>query len=315
MHSGMPASPTVCILLPVFEAEATLRACLRSIERQTFSRWKCLIVDDGSQDRSREVAEGFAARDTRFEVLKHPHRGLLATLSSGIERSSGTYIARMDADDLMHRDRLSAQVEHLEKNLGLVATGCHVRVFPRRELGPGLRAYEGWLGSIDSAATVRRDAFIECPIAHPTWLMRRDIMQSYGYRDTAWPEDYDLVLRLLADGHEFGVVPRRLLAWREHPLRLTHNDDRYGIDRFTELKAAFLRKGILAENRTYVLWGYGHTGRALRRALLAHDRHPSHIVEVHPGRLGQTIHGAAVIPPEQLRDLLGDALAGQEVAA
>lgn len=305
MDPEMADPPTVSILLPVFEAEATLSACLRSIERQTFTGWSCLVVDDGSGDESRQIAESFAARDARFEILPGPHRGLVPTLARGLERCTGDYVARMDADDLMHRNRLQVQVDHLERFPNLAAAGAHVRLFPRRDLGPGLRAYEAWLASVRNAATVRRDAFVECPIAHPTWLMRRSVLQSYGYRQTNWPEDYDLVLRLLADGHEFGVVPQRLLAWREHPLRLTHAGDVYRIERFTALKAEFLRRGLLARQSTYVLWGYGHTGRALRRALLAHDRRPSHIVEVHPGRLGQVIHGAPVITPEQLIELRG----------
>lgn len=118
-----------------------------------------------------------------------------------------------------------------------------------------------------------------------------------------WPEDYDLVLRLLEAGHEIGVVPRRLVCWRDHPRRLTHNDDAYRIERFTDAKAHFLVRGFLADTQRYVLWGYGHTGRALRRALAKLGRHPTHVVELHPGRLGQTIHGAPVVPPEALASL------------
>ena len=54
-----------------------------------------------------------------------------------------------------------------------------------------------------------------------------------------------------------------------------------------------------------MLWGYGDTGRALRRALLTHGRRPSHIVELHPGRLGQHIHGAPVLPPDEIPRLRG----------
>src|SRR6185503_2138771 len=102
---------------------------------------------------------------------------------------------------------------------------------------------------------------------------------------------------------------------RERPDRLTHTHDSYRIDRFTLLKAAFLRSGLLADRETYVLWGYGHTGRAIRRALLAHDRRPSHIVELHPGRLGQRIHGAPVISPSDLADLRGEPIVASVAGA
>jgi len=282
-----------------------LPACLESIRRQTFEDWRCVIVDDGSSDGSAACAARVAARDRRFEVVKEPYRGLVATLNTGLAACSGEYVARMDADDLMHRERLRLQLEHLERSPQLAGVGCHVRIFPRSPLRAGLRAYERWLRSVDSARRVREELFVECPIAHPTWLMRHQPLASYGYRDVGWPEDYDLLLRLLGDGHEVGVVPRRLLSWREHHRRLTHTADTYRIERFPLAKAAFLRRGLLAERETYVLWGYGHTGRAIRRALLAHDRRPSHIVEVHPGRIGQRIHGAEVISPGDLADLRG----------
>jgi hypothetical protein len=125
-----------------------------------------------------------------------------------------------------------------------------------------------------------------------------------GYADRGWPEDYDLVLRTLAAGHRMGIVPRRLLCWRDRPERLSRTDARYALDRFTACKAHFLAAGFLSST-TYVLWGYGGTGRALHRALAPLGRTPSHIVEVKATRLGQRIHGAPVVPPEAVEALRG----------
>ena len=136
-------------------------------------------------------------------------------------------------------------------------------------------------------------------------MIRRDVLAALRYRDCGWPEDYDLVLRLLGAGHEVGVVPRRLLAWRDSAARLSRTSSTYALDRLTACKAAFLADQFLAGVDTYVLWGHGGTGRALRRALVAHGKRPSHVVEVHPGRLGQTIHGAPVVAPEALRTITG----------
>jgi len=210
----------------------------------------------------------------------------------------------MDADDLMHRDRLAAQLALLDREPDLAAAGCHVRLFPRAQLGAGLRDYERWLASIDGARRVAEDAFVESPVAHPTLMIRSDVLRAFAYRDMGWPEDYDLVLRLLEARRQIGIVPRRLLCWREHPRRLTHTADAYRIARFTTCKAHFLARGFLAGTDSYVLWGYGHTGRALRRALEKHGKRPSHVVELHKGRLGQRIHGAPVIPPEALDEMV-----------
>ena len=76
-------TPQVSILLPAFDAESTLATCLRSIERQTETRFECLLVDDGSRDRTLGVARSFARRDRRFVVVECQHRGLVATLNAG----------------------------------------------------------------------------------------------------------------------------------------------------------------------------------------------------------------------------------------
>jgi hypothetical protein len=139
-------------------------------------------------------------------------------------------------------------------------------------------------------------------------MIRQHVLAGCGYRDAGWPEDYDLLLRLLGQGNRIGVVPRRRLSWRDRPERLWRTAPQYGQERFTACKAFHLSATLLEATDRYVLWGYGSTGRALRRALEHHGKRPSHIVELHPGRLGNRIHGAPVIPPAQLRDVDRDPL-------
>jgi len=292
--------PLISVLLPVWNAAATLLACLRSLQRQTEQRWQCVLVDDGSNDGSLACARWFAAQDARCTVVATSHQGLIAALHTGLAYCRGPFVARMDADDLMHRQRLALQLRALVESPSLTAVGCHVRLFPRHGLPEGRQTYERWLNSIDTPDQVRQEAFVECPLAHPTLMLRREVLQTLEYRDCGWPEDYDLLLRLLTLGYEVGVVPRRLLSWRDTPGRLSRTSPTYALERFTACKAAFLAAAFLHETRTYILWGYGDTGKTLRRALLAHGKVPSHIVELHPGRLGNRIHGALVIRPEDL---------------
>jgi hypothetical protein len=243
----------------------------------------------------------------------------VAALGTGLAECRAPVVARMDADDLAHRARLALQAAALDADPGLAAVGCHVRIVPRRGLTPGMRAYERWLLAIDSEQRVREEAFVECPLAHPTLAIRSAVLRRFGYRDLGWAEDYDLLLRMLGAGLRVGVVPRRLLVWRDGPARLSRTDPRYALARFTACKAAFLAEGLLAGRRDYVLWGYGGTGRALSRALEVHGRFASAIVEVHPRRLGRTIRGAPVIPPDALAARRGEpvvvSVAGGEARA
>jgi cellulose synthase/poly-beta-1,6-N-acetylglucosamine synthase-like glycosyltransferase len=301
---GGPTHPAVSVLLPAFNSAGTLGACLASLGRQTLRNWECVLVDDGSTDATAAMAAAAAARDARIVLVRLPHGGIVEALNAGLVRCRAPLVARMDADDVMHRDRLAAQAAALDADPGLDAVGCHVRIFPRAGLTPRRREYEAWLNGIRDAGDLARNAFVECPVAHPSLVMRAGLAAT-GYRDSGWPEDYDFVLRALGAGRRIGVVPQRLLAWRDSPGRLSRRDARYAIPRFTACRAHHLAAGFLRGHGRYVLWGYGRTGRMLRAALAAHGLHPSHIVEIKRGRLGQTIHGAPVVPPEALAALRG----------
>jgi glycosyltransferase involved in cell wall biosynthesis len=295
--------PLISIIVPIRDAAATVDAALASIQRQTEARFECIVVDDGSRDDSAARVRSLANRDPRFHLVATPPRGIVEALTLGLTRCRAPYVARMDGDDLMFRRRLAVQLAALEGDVELAGVGCHVRLFPRRPLTQGRLAYERWLNSLHGAEDVARDAYVECPLAHPTFFLRRDVLLRHGYADRGWPEDYDLVLRLLGAGERLGVVAEPLLLWRDGPARLSRTGDAYRLERFTACKAYHLARNFLAERSSYVLWGYGDTGRSLARALAAEHKHPTHIVELHPGRLGQRIFGAAVVPPAALGPL------------
>lgn len=291
--------PRVSILLPARDAATTLPAALASVRRQTFADWECVVVDDGSRDATAALAGG----DRRVVVVTTPRRGLVRALTTGLTTCTGEFVARFDADDLMHRDRLARQVAALDADPSLAGVGARVRYFPRRGMTDGLRAYERWLNGIAGAERVRAEAYVECPLAHPTLMLRRTVLEGFGWQERGWPEDWDLVLRLLATGHRLDVVPHRLLGWRDHPARLTRTHPAYSAAALTACRAHFLATGFLASSPRYLLWGYGDTGRALRGALATLGREPAAIVELHPGRVGQRIHGAPVVAPEALATL------------
>lgn len=295
--------PAVSVLLPAYNAEKTLVDSLRSVARQSETDWECLVVDDGSSDATLAIARRFAAQDARFRVLSLPHAGIVSALNAGLGECRGELVARLDGDDLMQRQRLEKQRSALAQEPSWAGVGCHVRFFPRRGITPGLRSYERWLNGIRAPSDVAREAFIECPLAHPTWMLRRSAFLALGYRDAPWPEDYDLALRLLEAGGKLGVVPERLLHWRDGSGRLSRSSPRYSIPAFTACKAEFLARGFLRSEDAYILWGYGDTGKALAAALSERGKHPSAIIELHPGRLGQLIRKVRVVAPAELPSL------------
>ena len=101
----LKSSPLISVLLPVFNAEKTLGAAIRSILLQEFVDWELIILDDGSSDRSLQIAGRF--KDSRIRIISDGRNiKLPSRLNHGIRLSKGKYIARMDADDISFPNRL-----------------------------------------------------------------------------------------------------------------------------------------------------------------------------------------------------------------
>ena len=293
--------PRVSVLLPVYDAAPTLTQALASLWTQTFGDFEVVAVEDGSRDGSDRVLRREAGREPRLHPLYGPHAGLVPALNRGLQACRGQYVARMDADDVAHPQRLARQVELLEDAPEVSVASCLVETFPRDAVGEGFRIYEDWLNSLVTHADICRDIFIESPIPHPTAMVRRlELLQLEGYRDVGWPEDYDLWLRYRAAGKIFAKVPQVLLSWREHGGRLTHTDRRYSVENFLRAKAHFLSTGPL-RGRDVFVWGAGKTGRRLSKHLIREGTAPIAFIDINADKIGGTLRGAPVIGACDLR--------------
>ncbi|MEE8572399.1 MAG: glycosyltransferase [Gemmatimonadota bacterium] len=294
------STPRISILLPCRDAEDTLDEALASLVSQTLDSFEIVAVDDGSVDRTPDLLAEWARRDRRLRMIRTSPRGIVPALNTAAAEARGELLARMDADDIADAARLERQVAFLDTNPEVMACGTGVRYFPRRQLRDGARRYEQWINSVVQAADIERDLFVECPIPHPTLLLRRQAFEHVGgYQDAGWPEDYDLVLRLWESGHRLGKVPDILLAWRERSDRLSRTDIRYSEDAFRRCKVRYLEGRIAG--RPIVVWGAGPVGKAFARALNDAQRQITAFVDLDPRKIGQEIHGAPVIHPSAIR--------------
>lgn len=279
---------------------------MASVRAQTFTDFEVIAVDDGSTDETFARLYEWAQVDGRVRVLQVHGRGLIAALATGLAAARGELVARMDADDVAEPDRLEKQVALMDADPGLAACGTHVRYFPESAVRDGARRYERWLNSVTTPEEIRRDMFIECPVPHPTLMVRRNVMAGVGgYREMDWPEDYDLVLRIWAAGYRMSKVPEVLYHWREGPGRASRQDPRYHPDRFRDVKVHFLQRTLLAGGRDAVIWGAGPLGKTFARELAGAGTRIAAFVDVSPGRIGQEIHGAPVVAPERAGEFAG----------
>jgi glycosyltransferase involved in cell wall biosynthesis len=278
-----------------------LHECIASLDAQTLADFEVLVVDDGSADATPEALESWAARDGRVRVLRQPRLGLVAALEAARNVAQGRYLARMDADDVAAPERLGRQLALMEERTDLVGCGCRIRYFPDELVQGGALRYQRWINALLTPEDIERDLFVECPLAHPTFFLRADAVESVGgYREHGWPEDYDLVLRLWEAGGRFAKSPDTLLAWREGASRLSRVDARYGEEAFRRVKVHFLKRTLLAGRSGAVVWGAGPTGKAFAQTLLAEQVPVLAFVELDPRKIGQTIHGAPVISPSDV---------------
>ncbi len=301
----MGSLPTISVLLPVRDSRPTIDAALASLERQTLVNFEAIIVNDGSIDGTGAVLDAWAVRDERFRVVHVARCGLVEALNAGLALCRSPFIARMDGDDICHPKRLEMQVSCLRRQAEVGVVSCLVRHFPRLELGKGSVVYEDWLNRMRTHADMWRERFVESPVAHPSVVIRRSLLEEVGgYRDMGWAEDYDLWLRLFERGVVFAKVDQHLMFWRQHPGRLTRCDERYSIANFLRAKAHFLRSGPLASPCRVVLWGAGQTGRKMSRYLRANGVAITAVVDIDPRRIGSTLHGAPIIDPLELITVL-----------
>ncbi len=208
------AQPRITVLMPVWNGEAYLPQALASIWRQSVADFEVVVVDDGSTDRTPDILA--ACRDPRLRVLRNEtRRKLSGALNCGLAAAQGELIARMDADDVMRRDRLARQVACLERHPEWGCCGGAVRTF-----GDGASAV---LHYPCSPADLSAFGLFYAPFAHPTVMFRREWFQRAGlsYDGSYYPaEDYELWTRMLRH-FPAGNLPRVLLDYRVHGQSMT----------------------------------------------------------------------------------------------
>jgi glycosyltransferase involved in cell wall biosynthesis len=201
--------PAVSIVIPCYNAEKYLQECLDSIYRQSFSDFEIILINDGSTDATEEIIKN--QTDKRIVYLKEDvNEGVAISLNKAIALAKGKYIARMDADDIMHPDRLKEQVEFLGKNpdYGLVGSWHNVT----DQNGMPMQRMEALENDEDIALSM----LFYNPISHPTVMLRSELSKANSYNvEFNRCEDYELWFRL-AEKTKLKNLPKALVNYRTH---------------------------------------------------------------------------------------------------
>ena len=125
MEKEVNVLPMVSIVVPVYNCEKFVGRCLNSIVEQTYPDWECIVIDDGSKDKSGEICDGFAQQDKRFRVIHKFNGGVGAARNDGINLASGKYITFVDADDYIATEYIEDLVQHAhhEEKESIIVSG------------------------------------------------------------------------------------------------------------------------------------------------------------------------------------------------
>ena len=298
MSASRP-SPQVSILLPFYNARDTLAECLQSILAQSLQDFEIIAVNDFSTDDSVAVLQ--TCNDSRIRLVDSSHRGIVAALNTGLRHCRSDYVARMDADDIMHKDRLRRQLEHLRNNPGLTLSATQVQKFPEEHIRAGYIEYMRWQNACLTPQDIRRQIYIESPFAHPSVMFRRRrVLERGGYKDGDFPEDYELWLRLFAAGERMEKLPEVLLYWRESDKRLSRVSPRYSLVAFEQLRAQYLAIDPRLKGRDIVFWGAGRKTRKRAAYLIRQGVEPHAWIDIDPKKIGNVYENAETYGPEWL---------------
>jgi glycosyltransferase involved in cell wall biosynthesis len=225
--------------------------------------------------------------------------GVAGAMQAGLDVAEAPLVARMDADDVAHPERLAHQAELLAGTPLLDAVSCGVRLIASE--GEGMERYVEWVNGLSTPDAVARERFVECPVIQPSLMMRLvPVKRAGGYRQVAWAEDHDLFLRMLRGGARFGKVPEILLDWRDGKARLTRSDPAYAEEQVWRMKAHHLAQERLARKGGVAIGGAGPIGKRLARLLAGEGVEVKGFFDVHPRRIGERIGGSEVAAPDEI---------------
>lgn len=307
--------------MPVKNAAPWLAATFNSIIEQSYPNWELIAIDDGSTDQTPQLLDHFSKMESRIRWEPNGAKGIIPALQHAYSLISGTFITRMDADDLMPKNKLEVLLNPLKANELAVSTG-KVRYFPADRISPGYRRYEHWLNERIDLQDHWAWVYRECVVASPNWMTSRKVIEQTGaFGALRYPEDYHLVLLWYEQGIPIVSQQQVTHLWREHPYRTSHHHEHYQQAAFFELKLEHWLQTTYTPERPLILLGENKKAKITRRFLQQRQikfvqmgltqRSEAHVSQIGGYNRPQLL--VAVFPQPKERKVLEDLLQKQNL--
>lgn len=261
----------ISIVMPTYNASKYVAEAIDSVLLQSFEDWELLIIDDGSTDNTKDIIRSYT--DSRIRLICNEH-DFIGSLNLGLQEASGKYIARMDADDIMHPDRLKIQYNIMEEESEITVCGSWVKIFGENRPTIIPVSLNGKLNNMYLYLLKQN------PLSHPTIMMRVDFLRTHHirYMHYKYAEDYKLWFEIAKHGGVFFIESQPLLYYRvtdnqlsklymdeqrETALRirnevlqflLNKNEDNHWLRILREALEVAEKEGTLASEEVYDIW-------------------------------------------------------------
>lgn len=309
--------PKVSILTPFKNAGKYILATAESILAQTETDWEWILVNDHSEQNEDKLLEDLLRKDQRIRVFKNSGNGIIDALNTAFVQVKGKYVTRMDADDLMSKDKLELFTNFLYQNNSKTIVTGKVRYFSEEyEVSEAFRKYELWLNNQVEKNDFYSEIYRECTLASGNWMMHTETLSSIGgFNQLKYPEDYDLLFRWYENHLTISGINEVTHLWREHSERTSRTHAHYAQEAFFELKVKHLLN-LDWNGEQILLNGTGQKGRLTAKILLKQSfsfRWFSHEVEKFPnGIFGIKIESPADFNSEEKILFLNSTLISEE---
>lgn len=221
----------ISVVVPIYNVEAYVRECLTSIERQTFSDYEVIIVDDGATDSSAIIAQEFVIKHTNWQIIHKENGGLSSARNVGIEHAKGMYICFVDSDDFITPDYLEALYRSaILYDADMVIADYHEvdMMGSATDKDKGTQLYEQGIVAKDdilNALTYKGECHYATAVV-VAWnkLVKTDIMKMFRYTEGILHEDEDIIMPLLLACDKVVWMVSDLYAYRQRENSIMHDE-------------------------------------------------------------------------------------------
>lgn len=229
-------TPIVSIVIPCYNGARTLRQTLESVRRQTLADWECIMVDDGSTDKSDIIFEAYRRNDTRFRRIRQENQGLASARNTGLQQARGMFVQFLDADDLLLGNKLETAVTAMKSNSEADAVYCDYALLSGNEL------FQTLPSRIPDDEAVKSFLFrwnVDFIIPVHAFLFRTRVAQQFTFAGDlkSHAEDVDCWIRMALKGVRFAYQDGVGVVYRITAQSATSDEERLILSRIHVLQS------------------------------------------------------------------------------